>query len=107
MLSNYGTNDSVAVFYKESGWNCSRAGPRLLTAHRFRATRSEQETGVYTRLDPGIHTIPVRTNKPIDTNQTDYRVYTGVVTRTCWEKTAAWRSLEGLPSSDRQGLAES
>ena len=39
-----------------------------------------RDRAAYTRLDPGI-TIPVRTNEAIDTNQTDYRVYTGVVTQ--------------------------
>jgi hypothetical protein len=33
-----------------------------------------------TQLDPGI-TITVRTNEPIDSRQTDYRVYTAVVDR--------------------------
>src|SRR5437016_3070233 len=31
-----------------------------------------------TRLDPGM-TISIRTNEPINSRQTDYRVYTGVV----------------------------
>ena len=39
-----------------------------------------RDRAAYTRLDPGI-TIPVRTNEPIDSNRTDYRVYTGVVTQ--------------------------
>ena len=39
-----------------------------------------QNRAGYTRLDPGM-TIPVRTNEPIDSNQTDNRVYTGVVTQ--------------------------
>ena len=37
-----------------------------------------RDRAAYTRLDPGM-TISVRTNEPIDTNRTDYRVYTGTV----------------------------
>lgn len=44
------------------------------------AQPGQNRGAAYTRLDPGI-TIPVRTNEPIDSNQTDYRVYTGVVTQ--------------------------
>jgi len=55
------------------------ASPAFAQRDRDQFAQRDRDQDV-TQLDPGI-TITVRTNEPIDSRQTDYRVYTAVVDR--------------------------